>query len=308
MKLASSIRAILAASAAFLTIPACGQNLIPNGRFDTNLVPWSYVPGTVTWASLDSDGSSSSGSALVVNSRGDFAPTSLKSPCTNAGGGNVGAKILVPSGQGVSGTVRVSLNWYLTSTGCTGTPIKTDLLTGFSPVQFDRWMSVRELGATYPFAGCTSSFSCSETSVQIEVDVAKAAPSASTFRAYVDDAYLRTGCTPDDQTLCLTGARFRVTADWESPTASGHAAGIQLNDGTGEFSFFSPDNTELVVKVLNACADPFNRFWVFGAGLTNVLVTLTVEDTQTGSVKTYINPQGAAFEPIQDTGAFSTCP
>jgi hypothetical protein len=37
-------------------------------------------------------------------------------------------------------------------------------------------------------------------------------------------------------------------------------------------------------------------------------VVATVTDTATGAVKVYFNPQGAAFAPIQDTAAFSTCP
>jgi hypothetical protein len=39
-----------------------------------------------------------------------------------------------------------------------------------------------------------------------------------------------------------------------------------------------------------------------------VKVHLTVTDTRTGAVKTYDNPQGTAFRPIQDSGAFATCP
>ena len=33
-----------------------------------------------------------------------------------------------------------------------------------------------------------------------------------------------------------------------------------------------------------------------------------LSDTQTGGVKTYVNPQGTPFQPIQDTPAFATCP
>ena len=43
---------------------------------------------------------------------------------------------------------------------------------------------------------------------------------------------------------------------------------------------------------------------VFSGGLTNVAVTLTVTDTQTGTPKVYRNLQGIAFAPVQDTGAF----
>jgi hypothetical protein len=37
-------------------------------------------------------------------------------------------------------------------------------------------------------------------------------------------------------------------------------------------------------------------------------VNLTLTDTKTGTVKTYTNPLGVAFQPIQDTNAFATCP
>jgi hypothetical protein len=73
------------------------------------------------------------------------------------------------------------------------------------------------------------------------------------------------------------------------------------------FWFFSPNNVEAIVKVVNGCS--FNqRYWVFGAGLTNVAVTLRVTDTQSGILHTYTNAQGNAFQPIQDTAAFATCP
>jgi hypothetical protein len=39
-----------------------------------------------------------------------------------------------------------------------------------------------------------------------------------------------------------------------------------------------------------------------------VNVVLTVTDTQTGTVKTYVNPQATPFPAIQDTDAFAVCP
>jgi hypothetical protein len=86
----------------------------------------------------------------------------------------------------------------------------------------------------------------------------------------------------------------------------GTGTAASLTSDTGYFWFFSPTNAEVVVKVLNACN--FDRhFWVFAGGLTNVRVDMRVEDTQTGQVKSYSNLQGKAFQPIQDTAAFSTC-
>ena len=45
-------------------------------------------------------------------------------------------------------------------------------------------------------------------------------------------------------------------------------------------------------------------------GLTNVSVFLSVTDTGVSPVQTkgYANPQGIAFQPIQDTVGFATCP
>ena len=59
--------------------------------------------------------------------------------------------------------------------------------------------------------------------------------------------------------------------------------------------------------MLNACGVN-NHYWVFAAGLTNVMATLTVVDEHTGLQRQYVNTQGTAFAPIQDTTAFATCP
>jgi hypothetical protein len=116
-------------------------------------------------------------------------------------------------------------------------------------------------------------------------------------------------CLPagDNTRLCLSDGRFQVEAHWATGAGSGPGQAVRLTPDTGYFWFFDATNVEVVVKVLNACG--FNqRFWVFAGGLTNVQVRLTVTDTQTGVVRTYDNPQGRAFQPVQDTSAFATCP
>jgi len=63
----------------------------------------------------------------------------------------------------------------------------------------------------------------------------------------------------------------------------------------------------MVLKIIDAC--PLNqRFWAFAGGLTNVKVVMRVTDSQTGKMQTYVNPPNTTFQPIQDTGAFATCP
>lgn len=115
-------------------------------------------------------------------------------------------------------------------------------------------------------------------------------------------------CAADSTTLCL-GERFRVRASWRTGAGqSGGGRAIPLATDTGAFWFFGPTNYEVVVKVLDACAPPYGRFWVFAAGLTDVEVTLTVEDAVAGKTRVYHNPLGAVFQPVQDTHAFATCP
>ena len=110
-------------------------------------------------------------------------------------------------------------------------------------------------------------------------------------------------CTPGAAALCLNGRRFRVEAEWSANGEQGIGQAIPLSGETGAFSFFHPDNVEVVVKVIEGCALN-GRFWVFAAGLTDVRTTLTVTDETTGARRTYENPAGTAFAPVQDTGAF----
>ncbi len=119
---------------------------------------------------------------------------------------------------------------------------------------------------------------------------------------------LPTSCVASTTRLCLADGRFAVDLRWRTLLATeGLGNAVALTDDSGLFWFFDPNNIELVVKVLDACAT-FDRFWVFAAGLTNVEVDLTVTDTATGEVVTYHNPQAMPFQPVQDTSAFMTCP
>jgi hypothetical protein len=93
--------------------------------------------------------------------------------------------------------------------------------------------------------------------------------------------------------------RFEVLGELNGVEVSG------VERGAGMF-FFHSDNTELVVKVLNACA--FNdRFWVFAAGLTQQSYTFTINDVGSRPPKTFTFT-GSPAQPITDTSAFATCP
>ena len=116
-------------------------------------------------------------------------------------------------------------------------------------------------------------------------------------------------CVENGSTLCLENDRFRVRARYTTRGgSSGNGHAVALTGDSGHFWFFDAENIEVVIKVNNACAAPFNHFWVFAAGLTDVDVVIEVADTKSGRVLTYHNPQGRPFPPVQDTDAFPTCP
>jgi hypothetical protein len=110
---------------------------------------------------------------------------------------------------------------------------------------------------------------------------------------YGEPQLLEAGCANDASTLCLNGGRFKVQAVFRTPSQSTSQAATAygITSDTGAFSFFSPNNLELLVKVVDG--RPVNgRFWVFIGSTTNVEYTVTVTDTSNNAVKTYTNPQG----------------
>jgi hypothetical protein len=115
-------------------------------------------------------------------------------------------------------------------------------------------------------------------------------------------------CEPGPTVLCLQGGRFKVEVAWRTPAgAADLGRTVPLTADTGTFWFFQPSNLELVVKVLDGCRVN-GHYWVFAGGLTNVEVNLRVTDTLTGAERLYPNPPRTAFQPLQDTRAFATCP
>jgi 6-phosphogluconolactonase (cycloisomerase 2 family) len=115
-------------------------------------------------------------------------------------------------------------------------------------------------------------------------------------------------CTPSQTTLCLNNNRFQVQATFDAGNGNSGSAHVgTLTSDTGYLWFFSSSNVEAIIKVLNGCGLT-STYWVFAGGLTNVQVTITVTDTQTGLSHQYVNPASTTFEPVQDTLTFKTCP
>ena len=116
-------------------------------------------------------------------------------------------------------------------------------------------------------------------------------------------------CVPDGATLCLTGGRFQIRAQYATAAgASGAGHAEALTAESGYFWFFDDANVEIVIKIVDACTLPgFENFWVFATGLTNVDVTLSVLDTATGEPLVYRNLLNQDFQPILDTAHLQVC-
>ncbi|MEM7048423.1 MAG: hypothetical protein AAF604_02140 [Acidobacteriota bacterium] len=100
-------------------------------------------------------------------------------------------------------------------------------------------------------------------------------------------------CRPGLDTVCLREGRFAVQVTLEDDLhATGFPAPAEpMTSDTGGFWFFSQDNLEVLVKVLDG--RPVNgHFWVLFGSLSNLAYTVTVTDTSTGETRQFANPEG----------------
>jgi hypothetical protein len=126
-------------------------------------------------------------------------------------------------------------------------------------------------------------------------------------------------CVASATRLCLPiggeqNGRFSVDLHYDSVRAGGVEgdAAVKPLDSLGItaggiMTLLDPANPEVLVKVLDACASPFQSWWVFYSATTDLGFTLTVIDRRTGTIKTYVNEDLHAADPVQDTRAFLTC-
>jgi hypothetical protein len=124
-------------------------------------------------------------------------------------------------------------------------------------------------------------------------------------------------CIPSDTVMCVDDVegdrRYKVTASFHTSQDDGVAgpgesiptSNLGVVHG-GLLWFFTPDNPEVLIKLVNGCAIS-NHHWVFLSPATNVGFTITVLDTVTGQTVSYDNADLHAADPVQDTGTLN-CP
>jgi ELWxxDGT repeat protein len=99
-------------------------------------------------------------------------------------------------------------------------------------------------------------------------------------------------CQPTATRLCLVGGRFAVDLVWRDVAGGEHPArAFAHGDGAGYFAFYGARDVQAALKILDG--RPINgRFWLFATSLTHLGYTLTVTDTATGAVHSYLKPLG----------------
>ncbi len=118
----------------------------------------------------------------------------------------------------------------------------------------------------------------------------------------------RSACVESPTARCL-GGRFRAEIEfraYDGLMGPAQATAARSAD-TAIFSFFDPDNWELMVKVLDGCGIN-QRFWVYSSASTDVEYTMTITDTLTGAEKVYTNPLGRIALTVTDNLAFACNP
>ena len=112
-------------------------------------------------------------------------------------------------------------------------------------------------------------------------------------------------CVPTATTVCLQGSRFSASAHWWS-TDGNAGSGLVApagTDATALFTFHSPDNWEILLKVLDGCSLN-GGVWALAASATDLGYSLRVTDTITGVSREYGNVAGRKAPAHVDTAAF----
>ena len=132
-----------------------------------------------------------------------------------------------------------------------------------------------------------------------------AAPYAAAYKRPKHVEELRYRCEETADTECMAAGRFAVRASYRHPDGvrSGQARirDGYLGDTAALFYFFSADNPELLVKVLDGCAAN-GHYWVFGSAGTDLEYEVEIADAKDGGVIRYA--RDASDPLISDTSAF----
>ena len=93
--------------------------------------------------------------------------------------------------------------------------------------------------------------------------------------------FLEPSCVESDTVMCLHEGRYEATVEFTEPDGDMGFAMVARprTRDSGLFYFFSYNNWEVLLKVLDACGSVFNNHWVYAASASDVGMKLVVRDT-----------------------------
>lgn len=166
-----------------------------------------------------------------------------------------------------------------------------DTVTGLSK-------SYRNLAGTIGGYGDSAAFPSTTGSAAASAASTTASPAASAIRPQQVTAKLHVGGDGEGgaagDKLHLLDGRFEVTVDFlnqHAGDAHGFGRAVAGTNNAGYFWFFTQDNLELVVKMIDARLFD-GHFWVFWTGLSDVKYNIEVKDVVTGETWEFHNPAG----------------
>jgi hypothetical protein len=290
---------------------AHAQNLLANPGFDQSLAGWTLFEGNATtqWNAADSNGSTHSGSVRSMLPGGVPQGSFVVFQCVPVSG-NGHYDFSVKARLQQIGLQVGSVDFY-GAASCAGNSFLTgDSIYGDGDVgQPNVWVTVDKLFDAPAAAH----------SAIVALVVTTRFNNGTAHTAFLDDAYFGPAapstCIANNQTLCLDyqpgDGRFLVRATYATVQSGGlqgnanaiSLSGLGVNRG-GVLWFFSADNPEVLVKVLNGCGST-GFLWVFISAGTNVGMNLFIADTDTGAVALFHNPDLGPFPAIQNIFAIN---
>ena len=277
------------------------QNLLSNPGFDQNLSGWTQGAFNPQHNSADANGSAHSGSVRSMVPGGTNTAGFILYQCVPVSPGvaydfSVKARLQQPGA--LVGDVR-----SYPSGNCSGATLEVGQVLG------------NFFGQPNVFVTTHGVFDMPGNAHSAQVLLAASTQdNAAAHTVFLDDVFFGIAappnCVADANTLCIDGApgddRFIVRARYatsQSGGLQGNANAISLSslgvDRGGLFWFFSADNPELLVKILDGCASTHFK-WVFISAGTNVGVNLLIADTQTGAVVLFHNPDLGPYPATQN--------
>lgn len=210
-------------------------NLVVNGGFTQNLVPWTWdarylqAPGAEAWSSRDANNATNSGSLLLRVDAEGRARQLLQ--CVNLIPGQVyefGARVFFPAEQTIVGDGLIAYVEF-PQEGCKGG------FTGFGELKFvestrrGNWILLSAKPPTAPSAR------------SIQVILGSALRTAGSFTAYFDDAYVRlvppsVVVTAQPGALVQTPGNAGATARYTLTNVGESAAAVTLSQDAAFFS------------------------------------------------------------------------